>query len=161
MSKGRFKKYCKRGHLRTPENLSTNRTCRACTILSNHQHYEDHKKEHIAYQSMWKKKNAGRVRDTANKLNAALKLEVLTHYGPAGFLCCYWPGCFVTDIDMLTLDHIDDKDVKQKDKVGKRITGNQFYRWVKNNKYPKGLQTLCGSHQFKKLCLQRRADKIS
>src|SRR5271157_863346 len=37
-----------------------------------------------------------------------LKESVLTFYGPRKNLGCCWEGCLVVDLDMLSLDHIND-----------------------------------------------------
>lgn len=79
----------------------------------------------------------------------ALKREVLTRYCPDGILKCADPyhrhKTPETDIDVLTLDHINGGGRKQLKETGKRL-----YFWVKNNNYPNGFQVLCFSCQMKK-----------
>src|ERR1035437_296777 len=94
-------------------------------------------------------------------MRAELKLEVLTHYGPNSSLGCCWEDCEVTDIDMLTLDHINDDGHKHLSKSGKKHNGRQLYSWAKKNLYPNTLQTLCGSHQLKKLIEAHRDKKFA
>jgi hypothetical protein len=90
-----------------------------------------------------------------------IKTEVLTHYGKNGELKCCWQDCEVTDIDMLSLDHINNDGAShRRDAVtGKRenpFQGSSFYRLVRKQGYPEGLQTLCHNHQWKKEILRRR-----
>jgi hypothetical protein len=80
---------------------------------------------------------------------AGAKMRVLTHYGPSGILRCSWPDCQVTDIDMLTLDHVKDDGAKQRKARGYG-TGSRMYRVLERDGYPPGFQTLCCNHQLKK-----------
>jgi hypothetical protein len=86
-----------------------------------------------------------------------VKIEVLSHYGPAGKLQCAWPDCTVTDIDMLSLDHVLD-DGAQERKNGHRGGGGiATYQRVRKAEFPDGYQTLCHNHQWKKELMRRRA----
>lgn len=79
-----------------------------------------------------------------------LKKEVLSHYGLNGELRCSWPGCLISDLDMLTLDHVNDdgcKDGQNRPRI---------YDRLKHAGYPSGFQTLCANHQFKKEAELRR-----
>ncbi len=95
------------------------------------------------------------------------KLEALTHYGKGGKLMCCWRGCTVSDVDMLSLDHIKDDGVKHRKKLGKKINGihqfggKEIYHWVIINGFPKGLQTLCMNHQWKKQRIKNRAERLA
>jgi hypothetical protein len=88
-----------------------------------------------------------------------LKIEVLTHYGNAGALQCCWEGCSVVDIDMLTLDHVNNDGGKHLANSGRRLSGTALYRWAKAHKYPTIFQTLCGGHQQKKATLKANEDR--
>jgi len=97
-----------------------------------------------------------------NKKVERRKLTVLTHYGPQGTLGCCWEGCSVTNIDMLTLDHLNDDGAEQRRALGKgkRVSNNRVYAWIKSNNYPEGFQTLCANHQLKKEMLKHREAKL-
>jgi hypothetical protein len=86
------------------------------------------------------------------------KVEVLSHYGPNGVLGCCWKDCEVTDPDMLSLDHKDNTGNVERKRGGNFAGGVSFYRKLKRDSYPEGLQTLCYNHQWKKEILRRRAD---
>jgi len=99
-------------------------------------------------------------RDSARKhgveYRTQLKLEVLAHYGPNGKLQCAWPDCSVIDVDMLSLDHVNN-DGAQDRQNGKRGGGGCiFYERVRRMGFPSGFQTLCHNHQWKKELMRRR-----
>ena len=81
---------------------------------------------------------------------ANLKLEVFNHYGGP---VCAEEDCHETDIDVLTLDHINEDGAKErrllKDLYG-IAKGNRFYVYLKKNNYPSGYQVLCMNHNWKK-----------
>lgn len=87
--------------------------------------------------------------------NAQIKQECLTHYGPDSVLNCSALGCTITDVDMLTLDHINNDGAEDRRK-GRNLTGVQLYWRLKSEGYPEGFQTLCCNHQSKKELVRRR-----
>jgi hypothetical protein len=92
------------------------------------------------------------------------KRQVLTHYSPNGVLCCCWSDCTIADLDMLSLDHIENNGAAQRKQLAANGSGGgiKLYRWVIKNKFPEGLQTLCMNHQYKKqLMLQRQVRDIA
>jgi hypothetical protein len=90
--------------------------------------------------------------------DAERKCKVLTHYGPNQSLRCCWEGCTVEDIDMLSLDHINNDGNVHRKSAGDAI-GRGLYKWIIRNGYPAGFQTLCMNHQFKKAALYRHATR--
>lgn len=85
----------------------------------------------------------------------SVKKEVLTHYGKNGGLQCCWTGCDVTDIDMLSLDHMEDDGAEHRKRMGNQ-GGIRMYVRLRQEGYPLGFQTLCMNHQTKKEMLRRR-----
>jgi hypothetical protein len=104
----------------------------------------------------WRNKN---IHSKVSQSNAhkrwasSLKLETLTYYGPSHTLCCSWPGCFVDDIDCLSLDHINNDGHKEKQR------GNIFYCTLRKQKFPKGFQTLCHNHNIKKEIIRQKIER--
>jgi hypothetical protein len=94
--------------------------------------------------------------------NNSRKLRVLTHYGPRHHLKCCWKGCPIADIDMLSLDHINNDGAKHREKLtnGKNKRhgggGRSAYRDVEKRGFPPGFQTLCFNHQMKKQFMLRK-----
>ena len=93
----------------------------------------------------------GQGRPTTPEGRQKLKVEVLTYYSPNKVLKCSWIGCEVTDIDMLSLDHINNDGCEQR--RSRDAYGTNFYSIVIKEK-PKDLQTLCMNHQFKKRAMR-------
>lgn len=87
--------------------------------------------------------------------NGQIKAECLSHYGPDGILQCSFLGCEVCDIDMLTLDHVNNDGAEDR-KTGRNSTGVRLYWLLKREDYPSGFSTLCCNHQSKKELLRRR-----
>ena len=96
----------------------------------------------------WEKYNPGKKYTTYEDR----KIRVLTHYGKNGKLCCCCLGCSVCDPDMLTLDHINNDGAKDR-----KANGTGTYIQIEKRRYPKGFQTLCCNHQWKKEVLRRRS----
>jgi len=87
------------------------------------------------------------------RYRAELIATVLTHYVLNGKLQCAWPDCAIIDIDMLTLDHINDNGNVER-KQGNRTSA--WYRKLKAAGFPDGYQTLCANHNLKKHLLRLR-----
>jgi hypothetical protein len=72
------------------------------------------------------------------------KIRVLTHYG-SGKLACV--KCGFGDIKALSIDHINGGGEQDRYRLDRR-GGHPFYKWLIDNGYPEGLQTLCMNCQF-------------
>jgi hypothetical protein len=137
------KTHCKRGHLREG-NTNSQRGCKTCAKESANTLYKTQPARHKKNCYDWIDRN---------------KLEALTHYGPSGTLGCCWENCHIADIDMLSLDHVNNDGNKDRQKSGARQGGASLYCWAKKNGYPDTLQTLCFNHQCKKKMMKSRADR--
>src|ERR1700676_2958840 len=73
---------------------------------------------------------------------AQVKIKVLAHYGPQGRLQCSWSECMVTDIDMLSLDHVNNDGACDREKHGKTGGWLMYCRLIRLG-FPEGFQTLC------------------
>lgn len=78
-----------------------------------------------------------------------LKTTVLSNYGPGGVARCSWPDCVVDDLDVLSLDHIEDDGAVHRKQRG-IASGQQTYAHLIKAGFPSGYQTLCMNHQWKK-----------
>lgn len=73
-----------------------------------------------------------------------IKIDILAHYGKDGKPACVKCG-YDKNIDGLQLDHINGDGAEQRRNIRKHI-----YKWIVENNYPKGFQTLCGTcHSIK------------
>jgi hypothetical protein len=80
------------------------------------------------------------------KYARSIKVECLEVYGG-----CECP-CGEVDLDVLTLDHVNDDGAEHRRETGTR--GNNFYHMLRKNEFPKepSLQVLCLNCQFRKRC---------
>ena len=139
MRKGYRKEFCINGHSRVPENVGANSNCLLCS--------RDRAKRFNILHPEVKRKFQHRIWEP-------LKREVLTHYSAGMILKCSWSDCCVADLDMLTLDHVNDDGYKHTIPGRKsRLCGRALYNRLKQERYPEGFQTLCWNHQWKKRLL--------
>lgn len=119
------------------------------------------------HSGCWKKAALGHTRcnshinehrNESNQDNLGVKREVLSYYGKAGQLCCCWRGCSISDVDMLTLDHIENNGSEERE-INRYIIGVRLYRILRRSGYPEGYQTLCSNHQLKKEMNRRRKER--
>jgi hypothetical protein len=101
----------------------------------------------------WNKNNPEKKAKYARNANKKVKIFVLTAYSPQKRLKCSWKLCKVSDVDMLTLDHVNNDGYKHRDSRGRRIAGSRLYYQLRGLGYPLGYQTLCANHQLKKAIL--------
>ena len=92
------------------------------------------------------------MRHSTHDDNLLLKTKVLTHYSNGKLRCV---KCGVNNINVLTLDHIDNNG--SDDKLSR--SGNGLYRKLKASSYPIGYQTLCMNCNMEKE-IQRKTNTI-
>lgn len=69
-----------------------------------------------------------------------IKRTVLEHYG----LCC--ATCGFDDFRALAIDHIDDNGAEERASLGnKNFAGWNFYKYLMQQGFPEGYQTLCSN----------------
>jgi hypothetical protein len=108
----------------------------------------------------WKTKHPTYDQEYGWRRRDALRIEVLTHYGPAGLLFCSWQDCRVHDPDMLVLDHVEDNGASERKELGGSAgRGWNLYRRLKARNFPAGYQTLCCNHNHKKELLRARSHR--
>ena len=110
-------------------------------------HSEKGKAKKRANENSRKHKDKDRLR------RLMVKIDVLAHYGKKGYPMCRWRGCSVDDIDMLTLDHIENNGAEHRNSGGPG--GSALYIRLHVRGYVDGYQTLCHNHQWKKEILRR------
>jgi hypothetical protein len=106
-----------------------------------------------SYHRQWRAENKTRLDARVGALSLVRKIVVFSYYGPSRVLQCSWPGCRISDMDMLTLDHIDNNGNADR-KV--RGLGQNLYRTLIKEGFPIGFQTLCHNHQWKKEMARRK-----
>jgi hypothetical protein len=92
-----------------------------------------------------------KYRATRIKYRKEIKRSVFAHYDTK----CSWPGCNITDEDMLQIDHIDGGGRKHYEEMGGG--GGRLYRWLLENNFPAGFRILCANHNWKHKANMERA----
>jgi len=91
-----------------------------------------------------------------------MKVKTLIHYSGTNPSQCANPFGMhkepFTDVDCLTIDHINDDGAKERRLVAKTKNwgGINIYWWLFVRGYPEGYQVLCMNCQFKKEALRKR-----
>jgi hypothetical protein len=108
----------------------------------------------------WYQNNTERIKKRVARYGFAdrrsTKITVLTHYGKEGMLQCCWEDCRETDVDVLTIDHINNDGNHRKN--GASSSGKDLHKRLIREGFPKGFQTLCANHQLKKELIRRRKE---
>ena len=128
----RIKKEQRCFHCRQPLDESDKRLCIKCKARNRVRYHE----------------NGDRNRAAGKKRRRDLKLEVFKAYGGSECACCEeWRTQF------LTIDHTDGNGAKHRRSLPKKYggkAGSHFYRWLRDQGYPKGYQVLCFNCNFAK-----------
>jgi len=103
---------------------------------------------------------------SAKKYRERIKYVVIAYYSH-GLVRCANPyqihsegDPYLTDVRVLTIDHIDDFGGAHRREIGHRESGTFFYRWLIENKLPDGFQVLCMSCQWIKELRRRRTLRV-
>lgn len=119
--------------------------CKDCLRKRRKKYYAEHKQEARDYAKNYRathERNLEKEAEWNRNRRRRLRLLVLTHYGgnPPKCACCG-----EEHIEFLTIDHIHGGGNQHRKKVmgKKKIAGNRFYQWLKNNNFPEGFQVLC------------------
>lgn len=97
------------------------------------------------------RKNRRRCNDNTRASRDRLKERVYTHYGNGSCACIF---CGISDIRVLSIDHIDDSGHIDR-KVNRRC-GTSLYLYLEREGFPPGYQTLCMNCQILKERARRR-----
>lgn len=89
----------------------------------------------------WRQKR----KEHQKQMRINLKMNVIGYYSDDRMSC---QNCKISDIRLLSIDHINGDGAKQKRTYQKG--GQQLYRWLIKNSYPEGFQVLCMNCQWLK-----------
>ena len=104
--------------------------CKLCDILLTNENWSPSRQRNYSYFC----KACDNQRNKTKHLK--LKLEVISAYG-GECICC---SCNISSF--LTIDHMDNSGAKHRKEI--KEEGISFYKWLKNNNYPKeNFQLLC------------------
>lgn len=126
-------------HAAVPEN-------RAAAIARSAAQYAvpENRATHAIQMAAWYTKPENKTAVLTNQAirRVALKSEVFSYYC-GGRPHCQCPGCFVTVLTFLSIDHINGDGHNHLNKKGKKLEGPSLLVWLKRNNYPEGFQVLC------------------
>jgi len=113
--------------------------------------YKDYRKKYQQtkkYKEVAKKcKRQGHAkkahRERMRECRKMMKGEIMLHYGKGQIRCC---KCGFDNIKALSIDHISGGGTKHRKAL--KVSGMQFYNWLRKNDYPAGFQVLCMNCQF-------------
>ena len=106
----------------------------------------------LEYQKEWKNKNPNYMKeweknhperkDYHKKKITRYRMEALNHYCGNNNLGPWCQCCGITEVEFLTIDHMDDNGAKHRREINSR-GGTDFYLWLRRNHWPDGYQVLC------------------
>ena len=106
-------------------------------------YYESHKAEISIRNKIQRETNRpARLLDLRRR-SQEIKAKVLTFYSNSNRPMCVW--CGEDRLPCLSIDHIEGGGTQHRKKIG---GGSNLYRWLINEKYPEGYQTLCMNCQM-------------
>jgi len=116
-------------------------------IRANQRNWYLRNKEKIKdYFQKWSADHKEQQREYERKYEEKLKIVVLGHYGFGEPKCVI---CKEARLPCLSIDHINGCGRKHREQLH-NAGGKAFYRWLKQNSFPAGYQTLCMNCQFVK-----------
>lgn len=96
----------------------------------------DSKTKAIQTDKAWRDNNRNKIKEIGIRGRNKIKTQVIAAYG--GICAC----CKESSLPFLSIDHIEGGGRKHRKEVG-ITSGSGFYRWLRDNNYPKGFQVLC------------------
>lgn len=103
---------------------------------------------YLAKTCKWKQANKDKIARSTLKKNMAYKAAAIAKYSNGTNACA---SCAISDIDVLTLDHINGGGRKHR-----AVIKIPIYIWVKTHGFPDGFQVLCMNCNWKKHLTDKR-----
>ena len=93
-----------------------------------------------ASDARYREKNRSALNAKTTLARRKLKLKVFEYYGNKCATCGF------TDMRALQIDHIDNNGAEERKSLGgQNFSGWKFYKYLIDNNYPDGYQTLCAN----------------
>lgn len=106
---------------------------------SSKRYYDSHKVEQSARKMRYYYTHREKIRQSNSRYLLSIKQTVLAHYGSGKCVCA---KCGFEDIRALSLDHVNGGGTKHRERIP------HIYKWLIDNDYPEGYQTLCMNCQW-------------
>jgi hypothetical protein len=121
--------------------------------IQKHEYYLKNKDILVPKINKYINENRDRHNAWTTAAKNKLKREVFSHYCGNNDPKC--KNCSITDLDILSIDHINGDGSKHREEIGlKGRGGYPIYRWIKKNNYPDMFQVLCFNCQYKKRSIE-------
>jgi hypothetical protein len=121
---------CPKGHI-GPRRVHRG-DCLECATIAIRNWGVNNRARKLAVQAKYHTDNATYIKEWHADYRKELRLGAITAYGLV-CACCDEPR-----LEFLTIDHVKGGGRKHRAEIG-----SQFYRWLRDNNYPKGFRTLC------------------
>lgn len=97
-------------------------------------------KKKKANDARYREKNRAKINAKATLVRREYKRKVLEYYGNECKTCKF------SDIRALQIDHINNNGAEERKSLGgQKFSGWKFYKYLIDNNYPDGYQTLCAN----------------
>lgn len=103
----------------------------------NRDYYRKNKEKLDQRSIDWIAANPEKRHKTALSYYYRLQNEAILAYG--GYVCCW---CGIDEPFVLAIDHVNNDGKEHRRLIGS-VGGHKFYKWLRDNNYPKGFQVLC------------------
>jgi hypothetical protein len=113
------------------------------TIQRSRKFWHDNHDEVLKKQKEYHAKHRKQRNDAGKRNHHKIRQMVFDHYGQK----CAWPGCDVTDPDMLQIDHVNGDGCRHRKEIGDG--GGNISRYLVKNNFPEGFRILCANHNWK------------
>ena len=115
-------------------------TCKICNINKSIDDFYAKDKSVTTRHNICKECMKPMLNEKRKQRNKELRLLILQHYSKSQQPKC--DCCGETILEFLTIDHKNGGGNQHRKRLGTRGSG-MFYRWLRDNKYPKGFRILC------------------
>ncbi len=110
--------------------------------IKSRNYYADHKSQVRETVKRWRDNNPEKWVRIYKYGAIERKNKIIEHYSNSTMKCS---KCGISDIRVLSIDHIKGKGNKHRKEVG---CGANLYNWIIKNNFPDGFQVLCMNCQF-------------
>jgi hypothetical protein len=123
-----------------------------------HVYYLNNRDGLLERRRKYREKNRVSLNEELRNYHSRNKKMCLSFYSKDETPRCAVDGCSVNDLDMLTIDHINNDGANHRRGIHEgNKAGHGTYRWLIKNDFPPGFQVLCFNHNFKKAIEYKKA----
>lgn len=110
--------------------------CKECARADSRRSYADNHESNLAVKRRNREKYGPQLATTQKDYRVTNKMIVMTHYCGGTPYCV---GCGITNMEVLTIDHINEDGAEHR----KEVRHSQLPAWLIRNGFPDNYQILC------------------